>query len=217
MAQNISQVISQAGELLAAEPARAIWRQLTGLLLHLPPGAPLDEFLERADRELERWPDELRTLTPALGRRLKAPFPRVLRLVRRLDTVRHAHELRATADLMRFFSELRFARLSFFRVRYCGFGDRGAQCIAEQDLQLQDLILGNCAIGDAGALSIAASPRMRTLRSLSLYSNEVTAKGARALLDSPHLRGLQRLNLYDNRLGTDAATEFESELHSRGC
>ena len=202
--------------LLAAQPSRAVWRQIMGELLHAPAGE-VEQLLARVEQAVSDWPDELRTLTPALARRLGSPFPPALRLLRGLDTLRHGHGLHDAPDVERFFREVGFTRLHVFRLRYAPFGDEGAEIIARQDLGLRELTLGNCQIGNAGAIALASSPNLRELRALSLFSNQIGGEGARASAESSVLTRLERLNLYGNETPRDVMTEIGAVLKARGC
>jgi uncharacterized protein (TIGR02996 family) len=84
--------------------------------------------------------------------------------------------------------------------------DHVADLLASPHLaELEELDLcNNKQIGPKAAQAIAASPRMRNLRSLNLSGN-IGLEGVRALAQSPHLADLRELKLSSGQLGDEGA------------
>jgi hypothetical protein len=214
----VSTEYSAAFDALVTEPPSATnWRRFVGALLHLPPGPTRERCVAEAELSLRSWPDALRSLTPALERRLVAPpYPSWLRLVRVFDMTRRANQLRELDSLERLVDEGQIRCLHTLRLRYCTFGDEGLALIGARIHGLVELQLGNCFIGDIGALTVAESPSFAGLERLSLYSNLVEDRGAQALVDSATLVSLRALNLYNNRLSAQLIERARERLTARG-
>jgi hypothetical protein len=77
---------------------------------------------------------------------------------------------------------------------------RGPACRLEN---LQNLLLDDCKLGDAGAEALGGAAVLCSLRLLSVDQNRIGDRGVAALAASPHLAGLTDLHLWANAL-TDA-------------
>ena len=66
---------------------------------------------------------------------------------------------------------------------------------------MSDLQLSSLELGDRAAVSLANSPRLRSLCKLDLQDNRISDVGAMALADSPNLLASTHLNLRHNPIG----------------
>eukprot|EP00892_Ulva_mutabilis_P011094 jgi/Ulvmu1/8357/UM042_0063.1 len=80
--------------------------------------------------------------------------------------------------------------------------------------RLEDLVLSNCSLGDAGAQGLAASlQRCSRLRTLRLSGNGIGDAGGRALANAfVTLRTLQRVDFHNNSLGDAGVTAVAESM-----
>ncbi|MEM7151393.1 MAG: hypothetical protein AAF799_01065 [Myxococcota bacterium] len=209
---------SEALEALTDEPpSRASWRRLLGVLLHWSAEPARERYVTEAEAALRSWPDELRTLSSAVKRRLESPpYPSWLRLVRVFDMTRRANRIREYDALVRLLDEGRLQRLHTFRLRYCTFGDPGLAHIGRRVQGLVELQLGNCCIGGGGVSALLESPNLGEIEELNLHSNSINDAGADVIADSDALVALRRVNLYRNQLSWEAIERVGERLRARG-
>jgi uncharacterized protein (TIGR02996 family) len=81
---------------------------------------------------------------------------------------------------------------------------------------LEELLLNNCRLGDAGVATLARAGALRHLRRLWLTQNTVCDRGAAALASSPHLSGLIDLDLWKNALTDASVRTILASPHLRG-
>jgi uncharacterized protein (TIGR02996 family) len=114
-------------------------------------------------------------------------FPRLERLDLRLNPL-------SEDQLRSLLSSANFPRLCSLWLAYTG------RMLAEWPWpdSLRELWLLENPLGDEGASALAASPRLRQLRLLSLGACSIGEEGASALATSPHLGRLRELHLYRN-------------------
>jgi Ran GTPase-activating protein (RanGAP) involved in mRNA processing and transport len=120
---------------------------------------------------------------------------------------------------------------ALFRLTLCqnaAVGPDGAKALANTFekgalLQLQELWLGGCSIGDAGLASIMtalrASGAKRAIRRLELFACDICRYGLDSLIEAVlqgALPDLELLNLGGNDLGDERVVELASAL-SAGC
>lgn len=91
-------------------------------------------------------------------------------------------------------------------------GDEGAVALAASPhlRNARTLVLRSNGIGDRGAAALARSPPLVNLSVLSLACNQVHDEGAQALAASPHLAHLRQLNLEGNRIGPHGLTALRA-------
>ncbi|GCD98588.1 hypothetical protein [Embleya hyalina] len=110
------------------------------------------------------------------------------------------------------------ASLETLRLDRGRLGPDGTAGLVASFRRLRRLELGNCGIGDRGAVALAHAPMPATLRRLVLDDNEIGDEGALALARSPHLSGLEGLALRHNRFGARATRalreRFGAALHA---
>lgn len=87
--------------------------------------------------------------------------------------------------------------------------DTAGVAVTELDLSY------NCMTCDGAAAVAEVVEKMKSLRSLSVASNEVAGKGCTALVTAAEQSSLERLDLSQNPLGTPAATHVASLLSVR--
>jgi uncharacterized protein (TIGR02996 family) len=80
---------------------------------------------------------------------------------------------------------------------------------------LRVLDLRENRVGDRGAKSLAANPRLGNLLHLDLSGAQINNAGAEALAESPHLGGLSYLNLFDNSISPRAADRLRARFGDR--
>lgn len=199
-------------------PKPSHWKQWIGSMLQTSPDALTPQHIKAFDKVLEKWPDTLRTTTPALKRRLaQPPYPFWLSLLRDLSLTHTAHSIRDLESLQQLITQGRIHTLHTLRLRYCTFGSAGVQLIAERIQGLHTLTLGDCCIDSDGLKILANTPSMHTLRRLNLYSNLIQDEGVYDVLDSKYLQELTYLNLYNNQLTSDCVDTlrqtFEHTTH----
>ena len=203
--------------LIDEPPSSANWRRLLGILLHWPAEPARDRYVAEADHALRDWPDERRTLSPALKRRLREPpYPSWLSLVRVFDMTRRANRTREYDSLVRLLDEGRIERLHTLRLRYCTFGDAGLALIAKRVRGIAELGLGNCCIGSAGVVALVESPHAAGLEDLNLHSNLVNDVGADAIVGAKALASLRRVNLYNNQISAAGLERAREGFEARG-
>jgi hypothetical protein len=89
-----------------------------------------------------------------------------------------------------------FAGLSLLVLRDPIDPDGGRALAASPHLRrLRTLILFSCRIGDEGARALAMSPVLAPLTHLNLCGNDLSDEAARALASSPYLEHLGRMGL----------------------
>ena len=182
-----------------ADP-QAEWGQGVSLLACWPPDQDPASAVARVEAEAHRWPPDARTLPRfALGQLIAGEIRPYLRLIRALD-LRVLWQVRDRPALVhRMIVEAGVHQLHTFTTRY----DRGEaliELLVAHITGLRCIHIAGSAIGETGALRLAACPALAQLQHLDLPNNDVTDAGAEALLASPQLAGLHSLNLYGNRL-----------------
>jgi hypothetical protein len=81
------------------------------------------------------------------------------------------------------------------------FGDEGAKCLAASTMRPRSLELNECAMGDAGAAALAASPVLSCVETLGLGDNRIGEEGLAALINSPFLGNVRTLYFRNNPAG----------------
>ena len=102
-------------------------------------------------------------------------------------------------------------------IEHCGLTDLGVEQVARspQVKSLRELSLCNRggidtgplnAIGDAGALALAASPYLSQLERLDLWNTGVGDRGLKAIITSPYLTQLSSVTAWGTRLSREGAS-----------
>ena len=219
--RQLDPVLQRLEEPLSQEPSKAAWRQITGVLLHLhleEIGESQLDWLPEVSATLERWPDELRFMTPALKRRVaQPPYPAWLSLVRVFDLIGFYSEWRDAFSFETFLTQGNICQLHTFHCRYRTFGDEGIKLLADRTNGVVDLLLGNCQIGDDGANLMADSNAFKNLQKLSLHSNHIGDEALLNLLHPASFPNLEILNIFDNKMSHDAAAKIKRIAQESGC
>ncbi len=137
-----------------------------------------------------------------------------MRLLRELDLATwkfRGDELRALARTVRL-SSMRVLDLSKCRIGVKAMVDFATHAVEKPGLRALSLWWN--AMGDKGAIALAASPVLRSIRQLDLCNNNIAAKGGLALAASPHLDDIELLDLSANDVG-DAAAALRARFGAR--
>lgn len=143
--------------------------------------------------QLHQWPV---VLVPALSH---AGRLRVLDLSRN-DLRAGAMEQLARSSLLE--------RLTFLDLSGDLIGPQGAAALTAAERAPLAIDLSNCGLGDEGLEHLAAWPGLSGCRVLWLDRNGVSDCGVRALVASPRTRSLRSLSVSGNHALTDAGLEF---------
>lgn len=109
----------------------------------------------------------------------------------------------------------------YLGIERCGLTDRGVELLAQlpQVNSLRELSLCNRGgietgplnvIGDAGARSLAASPRLSQLEKLNLWNTGVGDRGLAAIVTSPYLTRLSSITAWGTRLSREGASQVKA-------
>ena len=94
-------------------------------------------------------------------------------------------------------------------------GEQGARSLAQSPhlASLSSLTLWRTKIGERGASALARSPHLTSLTSLNLGWNRIADKGASALAQSPYLASLSSLILTENWIGAQGVRALAQSPH----
>ena len=103
--------------------------------------------------------------------------------------------------------------LEELEVARCGLGNAGLAELLAKRTRLQTLDAANNNITTAGALALADSPVLASLKNLNLWGNKIGDKGVAALVGSPKARNLRELDLSECKLTLAGLTAIAESPH----
>lgn len=231
-----------------------IWNKLTIILDEIYTHSPniVIEWIPKINEILSGWADHLREmperwLRELFGGRREMPFVELVRSVR-LDTYplykeRRGNNLRSirkdifqrivdcpelasvtilsarryggsshlSAENLDQLSESKFlVNLEQLNLNLCHIGDEGAKIISGSPVfsNLTHLWLFECSLTARGVESLAQSDSLGELRFLSFYRNNIGTEGLGILAKSPNLRSLSSLNVQECRISASGARQI---------
>lgn len=102
-------------------------------------------------------------------------------------------------------SSRKTAALRTFSFHGNQLGERACKAILENEvLELEELDVSRCKLGDEQGARLLGSPRLATLRKLVTRSNRLGEKSARAMKGATHFHRLEELDLNGNHLDEES-------------
>ncbi|HAA56348.1 MAG TPA: hypothetical protein DCE42_16405 [Myxococcales bacterium] len=199
--------------LLGQAPSRGHWNALCAFLDLWPHNDTLSHAIQYTKQHTSDWPTDIKRLPKQWLLHYKTPRTKqCLQLVERIDIKNFTcgekpcihREWMATESLR---------DVKVLRLYDETFGDGGLQAFVDTTIAQKpvELALGEGITGK-GAAALAASPKLRSVRTLDLNRNRIGLRGLRTLLQSPHLKHLKALHLGRNRLSYKHMSLFTEEI-----